>query len=272
MGDPVSILISLAPFILDLLFGKGHSMKHRKINPRYNKMDKAMLMSGGAYPRRRDYTDDEKYNETYAKEYAKYAVRSATNPWVLFLEKSGFYDRLKEDIDRLRDEYEQMKKDAGFVEVKKEDVNPRIANALTLKKTRQLDKFKAAKYVLDQISNPKPNPIRDEFEKLTKREYEKALKMGFTEDDIHAAYGRIFSKLVRAIESAESDLKKYESKANPPPPPPPEAAVAKGYGRVSYKTMAKELARKHEFRLPRSARQHGKTWKGIYMDLTTGLK
>jgi hypothetical protein len=36
--------------------------------------------------------------------------------------------------------------------------------------------------------------------------------------------------------------------------------------------MAKELARKYGFRLPRSARQHGKTWKEIYMDLTTGLK
>jgi hypothetical protein len=71
MADPVTILISLAPFILDLLFGEGHSMKHRKINPTDNKMDKALLMSGGAYPKRKDYKSDKEFYDAYAKQYAK---------------------------------------------------------------------------------------------------------------------------------------------------------------------------------------------------------
>jgi hypothetical protein len=258
MADPVSILISLAPFILDLLFGEGHSNKQQKINPSDNKM----LISGGAYPRRKDYKDDKAFYEDYAKEYAKYALGSATNPWVLFLNKTGFYDRLKEDISRLRDEYDKMKKDAGFVKVKKDHINPRIINALAAKKSKQLDKFKSAKYLLEQITSDEPNPIQEEFLNMIEKEREKALKMGFTEDNINSVFERTVLKLLRAIENAESDLKRYRSK--------PEAPM-EGTGRVSYKAMAKELARKYGFRLPRSARQHGKTWKQIYMDLTTGL-
>jgi hypothetical protein len=266
MADPVTILISLAPFILDLLFGEGYSTKHQKINPRDNKMDSALLISGHGFPRRKDFTSDKEFNEAYAKEYAKYAVRAATNPWVLFLEKSGFYERMKQELDKLREEYDQMKKDAGFVELARKDyINPRVINALSTKKSKQLDKFDAAKYVLDQISSPNPNPIQQEFMTMIQKEYEKAMKMGFTQDDIDAAYGRIFSKLVRAIESAENDLKRYRAT-------PESVRVMEGTGRVSYKTMAKELARKHGFRLPRSARQHGKTWKEIYLELTTGLK
>jgi hypothetical protein len=87
MADPVIILISLAPFILDLLFGEG--MKHQKINPDNIKMDKALLLSGPGYPRKKQFKSDKEFNEAYAKEYAKYALKSATNPWVLFLEKRG---------------------------------------------------------------------------------------------------------------------------------------------------------------------------------------
>ena len=84
MADPVSILISLAPaiapFILDLLFG-GEGMKHQKINPRDNKMDPAFLISGHGYPKRKGFASDKEFNEAYAKEYVKYALKSATNPW-----------------------------------------------------------------------------------------------------------------------------------------------------------------------------------------------
>jgi hypothetical protein len=82
--------------------------------------------------------------------------------------------------------------------------------------------------------------------------------MGFTEDDINKAFDRVYTNVKDAYEIAEKEYKKYK----------PDV----GSGRVSYKTMAKQLARKHGFRLPRSARKHGKTWKEIYMDLTTGLK
>jgi hypothetical protein len=275
MADPVTILISLAPFILDLLFGEGHSMKHRKINPTDNKMDKALLMSGGAYPRRKDYENDKEFHNAYAKEYAKYAIKSTANPWVLYLEKNGFYDRMREEIDRLRDEYNQLKIDSGIPIVTKEK---HYTKPLSVKKEKQIAKYKAVKDILEQTRSNEPSPIKDEFKKLVKKEYEKALKMGFSDEDIRELLERIFSRLIRAIESAEKDLEKYKSKAVPPPPPSPqpqtesEVELATGYARPSYKFLAKELARKHGLRLPRSARQHGKTWKEIYMNLTTGLK
>jgi hypothetical protein len=280
MADPVTILISLAPFILDLLFGEGHSrasersehsMKHRKINPSNIKMDKALLMSGGAYPRRKDYESDKEFYDVYAKEYAKYAVKSTANPWVLYLEKSGFYDRMREEIDRLRDKYNQLKIDSGIPIVTKEK---HYTKPLSVKKEKQIAKYKAVKDILEQIRSNEPSPIKDEFKKLVKKEYEKALKMGFSDEDIKELLERIFSRLIRTIESAEKDLEKYKSKAEPQTQPPPQSEVllASGYARPSYKLLAKELARKYGFRLPRSARQHGKTWKEIYMDLTTGLK
>jgi hypothetical protein len=276
MADPVTILISLAPFILDLLFGEGsrasersERRKNRKINPSNIKMDKALLMSGGAYPRRKDYTDEKAFYDAYAREYAKYAVKSTANPWVLYLEKSGFYDRMREDIDRLRDEYNQLKIDSGIPIVTKEK---HYTKPLGVKKEKQIEKFKAVKDILEQIRSNEPSPIKDEFKKLVKKEYEKALKMGFSDEDIKELLERIFSRLIRAIESAEKDLEKYKSKAVPPPQTESEVELATGYARPSYKFLAKELARKHGLRLPRSARQHGKTWKEIYMDLTTGLK
>jgi uncharacterized protein (UPF0147 family) len=280
MADPVIILISLAPFILDLLFGEGK--KRSKINPRYNKMDKAMLMSGQGYPREKDYKNKEAFYDAYGREYAKYAVKSSYNPWVLLLEKSGFYDRMKQELEQLSDIYNKIKEDAGIPKPPKKDItdDPIILKALKIRKTKEIKKLESAKNILEQISSDEPNPIQEEFLKLIGDEYERAMKMGFTKDDVNNIYTRSFERLVRAIEKAKNDLKKYESKIEevskpkppPPPLPPPEAAVAKGYGRVSYKRMAKELARKHGIKLPRSARQEGKTWKGIYMGLTTVLK
>lgn len=89
MADPVSILISLASFILDLLFG-GEGMKYQKINPIDNKMDPAFLISGHGYPKRKGFASDKEFNEAYAKEYVKYALKSATNPWVYSLRKRDF--------------------------------------------------------------------------------------------------------------------------------------------------------------------------------------
>jgi sugar-specific transcriptional regulator TrmB len=96
--------------------------------------------------------------------------------------------------------------------------------------------------------------------------------MKFTQDDIDNVFTRFISKIDKKIKNAEEDLEKYKPKTPPQPQPPTEVAIAKGYPRPSYKVLSKELARKHGFRLPRSAKQHGKTWKEIYMDLTTGLK
>jgi len=268
MADPVSILISLvpaiAPFILDLLFG-GEGMKHQKINPRDNKMDPAFLISGHGYPKRKGFASDKEFNEAYAKEYVKYALKSATNPWVLFLEKKGFYDFLKEALGKLREEYEQLKKEAGIEEpVRKGQHSARTTKALAAKKAKQLDKFNAAKYIIQQIADPNPNPIQEEFLNLVKKEHERALKMGFSNQDISKVYDRVIMKLARAIQNTESELKEYATQT--------QEVEMQGTGRVSYKALAKELARKHGFRLPRSAKQHGKTWKQIYLELTSGLK
>jgi hypothetical protein len=211
MADVVSILISLAPFILDLLFG-GECMKHQKINPRDNKMDSALLMSGHGYPRRKDYTDEKEFNKAYAKEYAKYAVRAAKNPWVLFLEKSGFYERMKQELDQLRDIYDNMKEDAGFVQLARKDtINPKVIKALSKKKSKQLDKFKAARDILEQIGSPNPNPIQEEFMKIIEKEYDKIAKMGFAKEDIEDVLTRALSKLFRATESAEKRSQKVRS-------------------------------------------------------------
>jgi hypothetical protein len=240
-------------------------MKHQKINPRDNKMDPAFLISGHGYPKRKGFASDKEFNEAYAKEYAKYALKSATNPWVLFLEKKGFYDYLKEVLGKLREEYEQLKKEAGIEEpVRKEHTNPRIAKALAAKKAKQLDKFNATKQVIEQIIDPNPNPIKEEFIHLISKEYEKARKMGFTQEDMNTVFGRVVSKIVRAIQNTESELKEYTTQT--------QEVEMQGTGRVSYKVLAKELARKHGFRLLKSAKQHGKTWKQIYLELTSGLK
>jgi hypothetical protein len=107
---------------------------------------------------------------------------------------------MKQELDKLRDEYEQMKKDAGFVELVREDhINPRVINALSTKKSKQLGKFNAAKYIIDQISSPNPIPIRDEFERMINKEYEKAWKMGFTRRDRETVLGRVFSKLLEQL-------------------------------------------------------------------------
>jgi hypothetical protein len=272
MADPVSILISLAPFILDLLFG-GEGMKHQKINPIDNKMDPAFLISGHGYPKRKQFANDKEFNEAYAKEYAKYALKSATNPWVLFLEKKGFYDFLKEALGKLREEYEQLKKEAGIEEpVRKGQHSARTTKALAAKKAKQLDKFNTAKYIIQQTADPHPNPIQEEFLNLVKKEHERALKMVFSNQDISKIYDRIIIKLARTIQNTESELKEYVSQPVAEPKPQTREVEMQGSGRVSYKAIAKELARKHGFRLPKSARQHGKTWKQIYLELISGLK
>jgi uncharacterized protein YaaW (UPF0174 family) len=253
MVDPVTILISLAPFILDLLFGEGHRMKHRKINPTDNKMDKALLMSGGAYPKRKDYPNDEEFIKAYAEEYIKRSAKATSNPWILFLEKKGFFDELK----RLKDEYEKLKEEKGIKKPKTGKIpEPLLDHYLKLKST-EVNKLKAAKDMLEKINERDPDAIK-KFIELIKTEQQKAFKMGFTNDDINKAFDRVYTNVRDAYEIAKKEYEKYN----------PEV----GTGRVSYKTMAKELARKYGFRLPRSARQHGKTWKEIYMDLTTGLK
>jgi hypothetical protein len=43
-------------------------------------MDPAFLISGHGYPKRKQFVNDKEFNEAYAKEYAKYALKSATNP------------------------------------------------------------------------------------------------------------------------------------------------------------------------------------------------
>jgi hypothetical protein len=256
MADPVTILISLAPFILDLLFGEGHSMKHRKINPTDNKMDKALLMSGGAYPRRSDYEDDNRYIEDYGKEYAKTLLKSAYNPWILFLEKKGIYDKLSE----LKEEYKKLKEEKGLEKPKSGNIPEPLLDHYLKLKSLQINKFKKAKEILEKILSDEPSETKKQFINLVKDEWKKANELGFTRDDISKIYAKAFKRMVDALKLAEEEYKTQEARKQT------------GTGRVSYKTMSKELARKYGFRLPRSARQHGKTWKEIYMDLTTGLK
>jgi hypothetical protein len=179
---------------------------------------------------------------------------------------------LKEALGKLRDEYEQLKKKAGIEEpVRKRQHAPRIAKALAAKKAKQLEKFHTSKQVIEQIIDLNPNPIKEEFMHLIGKEYEKARKMGFTQEDMNTVFARVVSKIFRAIQNTESELKEYATQPVAEPEPRVKEVEMQGTGRVSYKAIAKELARKHGFRLPKSAKQHGKTWKQIYEELTTGL-
>jgi hypothetical protein len=55
------------------------------------------------------------------------------------LRKEGFYDFLKEALGKLREEYEQLKKEAGIEEpVRKRQHASRTVKALAAKKANQL--------------------------------------------------------------------------------------------------------------------------------------
>lgn len=103
-----------------------------------------------------------------------------------------------------------MKKEAGIEEpVRKGQHSARTTKALAAKKAKQLDKFNAAKYIIQQIADPNPNLIQEEFLNLVKKEHERALKMGFSNQDISKVYDRVIMKLARAIQNTESELKEY---------------------------------------------------------------
>jgi uncharacterized protein YaaW (UPF0174 family) len=244
-------------------------------------MDKALLMSGGAYPRRSSYKhddkyDDDKYVEDYAEEYAKRLFKSAYNPWINFLEKKGLYDKISE----LREEYNKLKEEKGLEKPKTHEIPEPLLDHYLKLKSLQINKFKKAKEILDKIVSNEPNEIKKQFTNMVRDEWKKLEKLGFTREDFSKVYAKAFKRLVDALSLAEEEYKKQQARKlnepiTPPPPPtttPPQPAIAKGYPRPSYKLLAKQLARKYGFRLPRSARQHGKTWKEIYIDLTTGLK
>jgi hypothetical protein len=108
-------------------------------------------------------------------------------------------------------QYEQLKKEAGIEEpVRKRQHSARTAKALAAKKTKQLNKFNAAKYIIQQIADPYPNPIQEEFLNLVKKEHERAMKMGFTQQDMNTVFGRVVSKIVRAIQNTEVNSKSMQ--------------------------------------------------------------
>jgi chemotaxis regulatin CheY-phosphate phosphatase CheZ len=86
---------------------------------------------------------------------------------------------------------------------------------------------------------------------LIGKEYEKARKMGFTQQDMNTVFGRVVSKIVRAIQNIESELKKYASQPIAETEAEVKEVETKGTGPVSYKALAKDLARKHGFKLPK---------------------
>jgi hypothetical protein len=120
--DPatISLILSLAPTVLDLLFGRGHGIKVealtdekllKYIGNKLEKMvDRGMIARGlpgyglegygFRYPKVAGFRTKEGISEEYfklwAEAYAKNKLTAAANTWVQFLKSKGFYDRMKE--------------------------------------------------------------------------------------------------------------------------------------------------------------------------------
>jgi hypothetical protein len=112
--DPATIglLISIAPTVLDLLFGQGH-IKESSRQQRYpleNMYGYSLEGYGYRYPRRRRQLTVETY---YSPETQPELIRAAMfnraiakrNPWIEHLEKSGFYKNVRDLLQQARATY-----------------------------------------------------------------------------------------------------------------------------------------------------------------------
>jgi hypothetical protein len=143
--DPATIglLISIAPTVLELLFGRGNIIKHEMLLENPQKMYGYGLEGYGyRYPRRRRQmaVTAYYYPGELQDEYIKAAVFNkaiaSKNPWINFLRQKGFYDDIRKKLRDLRQKYQE--------EVGKKPDEKRIK---TLK--RELMKLQAEKAILE---------------------------------------------------------------------------------------------------------------------------
>jgi hypothetical protein len=112
--DPATIglLISIAPTVLDLLFGRGH-IKESSRQQRYpleNMYGYGLEGYGYRYPRRRrKLTVETYYPESAHPELIRAAVFNRAiakkNPWIEHLEKSKFYENVRNLLQQARATY-----------------------------------------------------------------------------------------------------------------------------------------------------------------------
>jgi uncharacterized small protein (DUF1192 family) len=112
--DPATIglLISIAPTVLDLLFGRGHikeSFRQQRY-PLENMCGYGLEGYGYRYPKRRRKLTVQTF---YSPEVQPDVIRAATfnrsiakkNPWIQHLEKSHFYDKVRKLLQKARANY-----------------------------------------------------------------------------------------------------------------------------------------------------------------------
>jgi hypothetical protein len=117
--DPATIglLISIAPTVLDLLFGRGHhikeilsNQKNLKVMYGYGLEGYGMLGEGYRYPRRRrKLTVETYYPEAVHLELIRATVFNRAvakeNPWIAHLRKKGFYDEVRQ-LEKYKKSYQ----------------------------------------------------------------------------------------------------------------------------------------------------------------------
>jgi hypothetical protein len=112
--DPATtgLLISIAPTVLDLLFGRGNIIKHELLLENPKKMYGYGLEGYGyRYPRRRRMMGVESYYYPgeLQNEFIKAAVFNraiaSKNPWIQHLKDTGVYDKIREELQKAKQSY-----------------------------------------------------------------------------------------------------------------------------------------------------------------------
>jgi hypothetical protein len=168
--DPATIglLISIAPTVLDLLFGQGHikeSSRQQRV-PLENMYGYGLEGYGYRYPKRKRRLTVETY---YPEKVYPDVIRAATfnralaleNPWLKHLRTSGFYDEVRKLLQKARATY------------KPKDPAKR-AKVLS----RELTKLQAQLNLLEKekVAKSLENEYRKRYgEKFTDLPYEKVL-------------------------------------------------------------------------------------------------
>jgi hypothetical protein len=111
--DPTTIglLISIAPTVLDLLFGRGNIIKHETLLENPERMYGYGLDGYGyRYPRRkRQLTAETYFPENVRPDLVRAAVFNraiaAKNPWIQHLKEKGVYKKIQEELQKARESY-----------------------------------------------------------------------------------------------------------------------------------------------------------------------
>jgi hypothetical protein len=159
----VPIVTALAPYVLDSLFGEGyqHIPKHvrsvvdindeRIFSPPSIK-EMSMYGYGYRYPRARRTIKD--YVVSYPEDYARAALFNkgvaASNPWVKFLRKEGYYEKISK---LLKDAAEKYRESPYYVfpSAEKQEKMARAEKSLAKRLKAQVEAIKAAEGKLKDV-------------------------------------------------------------------------------------------------------------------------